>query len=389
MQVEVYSAYAVTAASGAIGALVLTVVRSPLPAVEYAMGWIRLGFLLLALGLGSALLLTAPTQAAHQALLVGGTLSAVAVSNHGVALLIGEAVRPARVQLRLLLVALGLGTASFWGIAGYAHLVTVGLLLLALDLVWCMRKFVAKARTPASWVLSAMVLSLVLSVFLRAGLAMAYDGPAHTDVLWVHEPWRSVFALNYGLLPMVMAAGLLAYGNERLADKLTEQAHADPLTGALTRRALMNRAPAIWAAAQRQSSSIAVMLLDLDHFKAINDSQGHAAGDRVLVHTVQRLRTQLRAEALLCRYGGEEFVIVTPVDSLRSGRLVAERLREAVESADWTQALAKGKRVTASIGVAVASAELGIEDAIAQADQALYRAKHDGRNQVQVALQAA
>ena len=112
-------------------------------------------------------------------------------------------------------------------------------------------------------------------------------------------------------------------------------------------------------------------------------------GDAVLRHVAQLLRDQLRGNALLARYGGEEFIALVPVQDLPVARRVAERLRQAVEGAMWTAVLPELGPVTASFGVTRLADDESLESALARADEALYRAKNAGRNQVQMGLSAA
>ena len=139
----------------------------------------------------------------------------------------------------------------------------------------------------------------------------------------------------------------------------------------------------------QDNAVLAVLMIDLDNFKQINDRHGHAAGDTVLRHVAQCLHAQLRGDALLARYGGEEFVALAPVADLPVARRLAERLRQAVESSDWSEAMPGLQRVTASLGVTLMDGDETLEAALARADEALYRAKNAGRNQVQTGLAAA
>jgi len=177
--------------------------------------------------------------------------------------------------------------------------------------------------------------------------------------------------------------------NGRLRAQLRTLAITDELTGTMTRRALRELAPAMLLQHQRQHNDVAVMMLDLDRFKAINDSYGHQTGDAVLRLAASVLQARLRADALLARYGGEEFVAVMPVDGLPTARRIAERLRHAVEAADWRSSLQLERGVTVSVGVAIAGAGETLDVAMQRADEALYRAKRDGRNQCQFGLAVA
>ncbi len=176
----------------------------------------------------------------------------------------------------------------------------------------------------------------------------------------------------------------------------------DPLTGLCNRREAIGRLEALAAAARETGAPFAVMMLDLDHFKAVNDTHGHAAGDRVLVEVAQRLRDNLRAIDLVARIGGEEFLVAMPETSVEQARSAAERLRRVIEDTpfDCTRAGQGPLRVTMSIGVAIGPGVQGdggavtspgalIEELYERADIALYSAKSAGRNTVTVELTAA
>jgi diguanylate cyclase (GGDEF)-like protein len=152
----------------------------------------------------------------------------------------------------------------------------------------------------------------------------------------------------------------------------------DPLTGMLNRHALKGRIAELTAQAQVNHEPIAVILADLDHFKAINDEHGHEAGDAVLTEAAVRLRSELRAYDLAYRLGGEEFLVVMPGAGAATAETVAEMLRRAVSAGPIN-----GIDVTVSLGVSAASAdELDFERLLASADAALYRAKRSGRDRV-------
>jgi two-component system, cell cycle response regulator len=158
----------------------------------------------------------------------------------------------------------------------------------------------------------------------------------------------------------------------------------DSLTGLHNRRFLNNHLDQLVGQAKERAKSLAVVLLDIDHFKSINDTYGHDCGDEVLKEFAARLKTCVRTQDLACRYGGEEFIIVMPETSSWSAQVVAERMRRAVESKPF--AIEKGARtinVTASLGLATMdTVEDTGESVIKRADQALYRAKREGRNRV-------
>ncbi|MBC7142527.1 MAG: diguanylate cyclase [Rhodobacteraceae bacterium] len=183
--------------------------------------------------------------------------------------------------------------------------------------------------------------------------------------------------------------------SDRLRNSLADGlrlAMIDPLTGLHNRRYALPHLARIAERAQAAGRQFAVMVLDLDRFKSINDTWGHAAGDAVLVEVAERLKSNLRAVDLIARIGGEEFLIALPDTTLEAARATAERLRRVV--GDRPVPLPKGNGsipVTLSIGLALGSdpAAGSVEDMIGLADRALLDSKADGRNQVKVGRSAA
>ncbi len=130
-----------------------------------------------------------------------------------------------------------------------------------------------------------------------------------------------------------------------------------------------------------------LLVVDLDHFKRVNDSYGHLAGDEVLREMATLLHDAMRTVDMVARYGGEEFVVVLPETSLEGGCAFAERLRERIEGQAFSTGGRTRVRLTASVGVAGFPAAVveSVDTLFARADAALYRAKHEGRNRVHMA----
>jgi len=211
---------------------------------------------------------------------------------------------------------------------------------------------------------------------------------AARDLRQVLAPWRGR-AIAVGLAGLVisaLSAGVtvllreLVRRQDRAVDRATRVAETDPLTGLLNRRGFADRAAAAWRAPSEPGSDIAVLVLDLDHFKVVNDTYGHDAGDTVLREVAERLRSLMRQSDVLARTGGEEFALVLPETRPEAVPLFAERLRRSIEK------LAIGYRdhtlrVTVSIGIRIADpAEETPNEALRLADDALYVAKRSGRN---------
>ncbi|MEQ1663587.1 MAG: HDOD domain-containing protein [Thiobacillus sp.] len=170
----------------------------------------------------------------------------------------------------------------------------------------------------------------------------------------------------------------LAVQNRQLANA----ALTDPLTGLPNRRAAMEHLAQAWSAAARNQHALSVMMIDIDHFKRINDAHGHAAGDDILRKTAATLRTAMRREDTVCRIGGEEFLVICEQVDLDAARQSAERIREAL-SAQAISVTPTEPGLTVSLGVANRDSTMPDADALVRAaDQALYRAKTLGRNRV-------
>jgi diguanylate cyclase (GGDEF)-like protein len=174
----------------------------------------------------------------------------------------------------------------------------------------------------------------------------------------------------------------------RLRQRLQAEAARDPLTGLLNRRALQAQAARLFAEAGASGRPSALLLFDLDHFKAINDTHGHAAGDAVLRDVAEVLMREIRRDDLACRWGGEEMLAVLRDCDLARAEERAVRLRAAIAAA--RPGGVPGLRVTVSIGVAAFPDHgAGLDELVRRADMALYVAKRRGRDRVVCALAAA
>ena len=171
-------------------------------------------------------------------------------------------------------------------------------------------------------------------------------------------------------------------------DETLDLAVTDQLTGLYNRRYLGTQLPKMVAEAKGTQSPLAVMILDIDHFKAVNDTLGHDAGDEVLAEVARRLSHAVRGVDLACRYGGEEFVFVMPDTDPAFAQVVADRVRMSVAKTPVTLEDGREVPVTASIGVASltgANCEETPQSLLKTADEMLYRAKDEGRNRVVLA----
>ena len=219
------------------------------------------------------------------------------------------------------------------------------------------------------WISQAKLLMYLVYAWIACGmLGLAFS---------LRQSRSSLLASNVRLEQLAAINKAL----ELEARELAGQAHTDPLTGALNRQglreALMHRldTPAHYGA------DMAVIFMDIDNFKQINDRHGHDAGDDVLRRFAAIIRHEVRAGDKLVRWGGEEFLLVCPDTNREHAALLAEKLRTAMATQDWPHAL----RVSCSFGATALHQDEDIGSAIARADAALYAAKSKGRNRVEVA----
>lgn len=191
------------------------------------------------------------------------------------------------------------------------------------------------------------------------------------------------------MLEAVMLAFIISYRIKILEDirasqdELKNQASTDPLSRLYNRRYFFSESDYLMQVARGQQQPLSLLIIDIDHFKQVNDSYGHAIGDQVIVKLAKILKGQCRGKDLLARFGGEEFVMLLPEVNLEQARACAERIREAIQA----QSIAGGDdqllNLTVSIGVAeIDTRNETIESALNRADKALYEAKDSGRNHV-------
>jgi diguanylate cyclase (GGDEF)-like protein len=240
-----------------------------------------------------------------------------------------------------------------------------------------------RGSRPAGWFLLAWTLLEAFTIATTMRLLLNASAE-HDNVIYLGLP-----------LSMVAASLLIALG---IADRLRDQRRAlseaerhaqiDALTGVLNRRSLVERLDAACARARARGLPISLLFIDLDHFKEINDSFGHQAGDACLCAIIPPIQAELRQSDVIGRYGGEEFVVILSSADTAAAHPIAQRILERVASVR-VEGYGQPIGLTCSIGVAT-SDMLGVwgEHLIAQADAAVYQAKRSGRNRVQVAMAA-
>jgi diguanylate cyclase (GGDEF)-like protein len=220
-------------------------------------------------------------------------------------------------------------------------------------------------------------------IFFAAMSMRAYYGIMHGQMtVFTPAPVQNATYLALYLLMIVNGFGFLLLCKERDDRKMAELATLDSLTGLVNRRAFFERTETARLLAARLHSPIALMMIDIDHFKRINDDFGHATGDEALCVFASTAREALRDHDIMGRLGGEEFALVLPGTDLDGALQAAERLRNAIAAAVLPiRGVDYG--MTVSIGVVVIDREEHITAALARADNALYAAKSGGRDRVE------
>jgi diguanylate cyclase (GGDEF)-like protein len=287
------------------------------------------------------------------------------------------------------------------------RLFIAGLLALFADtiLIILVYEAVSRALRPLflrAWLSLALVLVFDTLLFVTGSFV---EHPAYREILLSGIVGKAAAAVVYAAaltlyLPRLRAAEPTTIGGVRHGigdlfqvltyrqkyEALRAQASRDPLTGVHNRGFFDEVLRVQLAAARRGGAPVAVLLVDVDHFKRINDTHGHSEGDRALKIIAQALTRAARASDIVCRYGGEEFCLILPGTPAVSALLLAERIREEVPAACGREGVAgRGSRITVTIGLAASPAD-GVEtDAIMRvADQRLYRGKDEGRDRVVV-----
>ena len=244
------------------------------------------------------------------------------------------------------------------------------------------RTFAARAVTNADKINDT---SLILRFSLDlADICVALDDPIGESAalrLSVAAARKAADTLREGL-GQAMEQRRLAAAAQRLAMAAQEAASRDPLTGLVNRLGLERSAPDIISAAEQDGRTIWLVLVDVDWFKGVNDDAGHAAGDAALREIAQLLQHECRADDLVARWAGDEFVVLLSDRGGDAGPVVAERIRAAVAEHSWTMVLGAARPPTVSIGVAAGPGTF--DDLFAAADIVLYQAKRQGRNRVAV-----
>ncbi|MCP4559454.1 MAG: GGDEF domain-containing protein [Bosea sp.] len=298
--------------------------------------------------------------------------------------------RPARLPLYLLAVVAAAIPLFLWNEPeSFAkRVVLVAVLVMACDLLLVREGLLLWRRERlASGVILATLFAPTVVLFAVRGY-LAATGQLGTEMFPTDNTSQWLTATGTAFL-LLRGSALLLLAAERSRNRLVTIAQHDPLTGAMNRSGLERAMTQIAEDAGRHPGRLTLLLVDIDHFKSLNDTHGHAAGDRILQLFAEAARSELRASDILARHGGDEFVALLPHMSAKDAVPVANRIRAAFARAlvDWDGAPLR--QPTLSIGVAEGEAGSDeLETLLQHADEALYRSKRLGRDRVQVQIRA-
>ncbi len=201
------------------------------------------------------------------------------------------------------------------------------------------------------------------------------------------SPQQLIFVCTFAFAILLISISMVLMATDKLRSELEHLATHDPLTNALTRRHVNQSIDLELQRCKRNGRSLALLVLDLDNFKQVNDSFGHPAGDQVLIKFVKDVNALLRQGDQLGRFGGEEFVVVLPDTTLEAASLVAERIRTVVAAPGSLLSSAPGFAPFCTVSIGVTTNSLvtdSVSSMLARADAAMYSAKANGRNRVEI-----
>jgi diguanylate cyclase (GGDEF)-like protein len=255
---------------------------------------------------------------------------------------------------------------------------TPGIVLAVIFVVATLASLYLLGSSQIYWVYPALTAAFFLLETRYAVLLSVASLLAIGAMLWDSLFTTEILTVFLTLATNILFAYSFALTAKRRQSQLQRLATVDPLTGAGNRRAQNDKLDNVNAAFRRAQVPCSVMILDIDHFKKINDTHGHVVGDEILVEVADLIRTNIRSTESLYRYGGEEFIVVAEHTSLQNAGQLAEKLRRLIEQ----KSFCRGIHLTTSFGVAELQGGEGRKGWLNRADGALFRAKGEGRNRV-------
>lgn len=240
-------------------------------------------------------------------------------------------------------------------------------------------------RARSRKALAGLFFLVGLFVLFRAGYFLVRRVGPSFDITGEGAWINTASPLITALLPVVGTTAFLFMCSQRIGRQWERAAATDYLTGLANRRTLLAEGENRFATARRGGAHLALALVDVDHFKAINDGHGHAVGDKALQHVARQLQATARGLDFVARHGGEEFVVLLDLGQHGDAQAAGERLRQAVAGAPFS-ADGASLTITISAGVALqADGDTTLDQLLRRADDALYAAKRSGRNRVELA----
>lgn len=235
----------------------------------------------------------------------------------------------------------------------------------------------------ATWKDLRWSVSVTALIALLYGYLLFHSVERLTASIFLRVPFLFVMSLFYSYFVQLVTT------ERSLRHKAEEEAIRDPLTGLFSRREFERRIEMEFERAKRYRRDLALLMVDLDDFKHINDTYGHQCGDRVLTKVAEQLHHKTRVSDTVCRFGGEEFVVILPETGLHDSLLVANRIREEIKQSPF-QTDTASFTVTASIGISSTTTRVyaSYTELLSDADEMLYVAKNNGKDRVEISPQA-
>ncbi|WP_124951126.1 GGDEF domain-containing protein [Sulfuriferula thiophila] len=341
--------------------------------------------LCIGLGLGLAFFFHTPTPGYGWAVVAGSTLisAAIGLQYHGL-----QEFKGVRSDWRIAaLIVSAVFALNFW-LAVLQPDVTIrsiaNSLIYAVGYAACARLLLVRTEPSmksACWFTGLSFALLALVLFVR-GLFIWHSHAGIYQGVYTQLPVNTLLFFIATVVQLFVTFGFVLMLNNRLVAEVQKLALRDMLTGAFNRRDLEAEAAVQWARHLRTGDTLAIMMLDIDLFKSVNDQYGHQTGDEVLRHLARIAQSVIRGDDYFARYGGEEFCILMPSTTEQEALVLAERLRTTYAAATIEFS---GKPMNSTISVGIADSmqtDSSFSSLIAAADQALYRAKQEGRNRV-------
>lgn len=276
-----------------------------------------------------------------------------------------------------LFVALGLAAItpmSKWGLSAFVYLLT-GACLLSTSiskyraLYHEFSPLVARLFTGPDILLTGLIGIKILCLLFAPEVVAGY--------LFTQDYNNAAFLWAFLSVALLLNITAMATTITRLIMRMKFLAHRDQLTGLLNRRAMSDELDNLWVEHKNQQQEFCVLMVDVDHFKHINDTHGHHVGDLAIIHLANSLRKHLRKSDICSRFGGEEFLVALPETSLRAAQQVAAKLVDNFSQNSWSHT---DSTITVSVGIASSKQASSLDSLLIQADRALYSAKTEGRN---------